>query len=144
MKTIKQDFKAQYVGCIVLTKEQKILLQLRGPDWTHVPDAISEFGGRIELNETPSQALVRELQEELGATVKIEDAIALGTILENAGDYNDLVHLYFWHDVEGSITGCYEGVAAYFDDMNAAMQHPKITESVRLALTECKNRHLLK
>jgi 8-oxo-dGTP diphosphatase len=72
------DYKAQYVGCLVLTKDHKLLLQQRGHDFVKHPDYLCEFGGRIEQGEQPNQALIRELNEELGAVVQENEMVSLG------------------------------------------------------------------
>lgn len=60
-----------YVVAAIIVKDKKILCTQRGPGG---PAAHKwEFpGGKIEAGETPEEALVREIQEELGARVKIE------------------------------------------------------------------------
>jgi 8-oxo-dGTP diphosphatase len=60
-----------YAG-IILLNEGKILLQFRdnNPNITW-PNSWAIFGGGIEKGETPKQAIIRELQEELD--LKIEN-----------------------------------------------------------------------
>tara|TARA_R110000868_G_scaffold208838_5_gene458390 strand:- start:21 stop:233 length:213 start_codon:yes stop_codon:yes gene_type:complete len=53
-------FADRFVGCIILTKDNKILLQQRGHDWKKHPGYLCEFGGRIEGCETPIEALILE------------------------------------------------------------------------------------
>jgi 8-oxo-dGTP diphosphatase len=77
-------FSRRCVGCIVLTKDNKILLQQRDHNSPTYPDRLATFGGGIDPGETPIQALVRELKEELGAEVKIAEVISLGAITEEA------------------------------------------------------------
>lgn len=90
------------------------------------------------------QALVRELKEELGAQVNPADVISLGAITEAITKYSELIYVYFWHDKHGTITGCYECEAKYYDDCAAALTHPKIMDDVRWLLHECQKRKLLK
>jgi 8-oxo-dGTP diphosphatase len=99
------------VSCLVLNKDGKIVLQLRDNDCPTFPGRLATFGGGIEQGESPMQALVRELKEELGAGVKIRNVIYLGTLTEAETNHSDLIYLYYWHDKLGSITGCYEGKA---------------------------------
>jgi 8-oxo-dGTP diphosphatase len=137
-------FKAFFVGCIVLTNADKILLQQRGVNWKSFPGFLSEFGGRIELNETPIHALARELKEELGAKVIEEDVVSLGAITEKATNYSELIYTYFWHDKLGTVSQCFEGEPKYFDNVNSVLIYPKVMDSVRWMLNECKNRNYLK
>ena len=137
------NFKGFYVGCIVLTKDNKIMLQQRPLNWRTFPDCLATFGGHIEINETPISAIVRELAEELGAKVTPAELLSLGAITEAITNYSELIYIYFWHDKHGTITGCYECEAKYYDNCMAALAHPKIMDDVRWLLEECKNRKLL-
>lgn len=69
MQVNESSFKRRYVGCLVLTHDHKILLQQRPDNWRTHPGCLSTFGGEIDLGETPMEALVRELHEELEARV---------------------------------------------------------------------------
>lgn len=138
------DFERRYVGCIVLIKDNKILLQQRGANWDHFPGYLSEFGGQIEADESPIQALVRELREELGAVVGEHEVVSFGAITEKATKYTELVHIYFWHDKKSTITGCYEGELKYFDSVQAVFDHSNVMESARWLLHLCLENQLLK
>ena len=81
---------------------------------------------------------MRELQEELGAVVNPNDLVFLvekiGTHLK--GSFGTTV-TFFWHDRMGTITGCYEGIPAYFS-RNAEVQRddrvrPHTKECVQIA-----------
>ncbi len=133
-------YRSLYVGCVVLTKDNKILLQQRGQDWTRYPGYLCEFGGHIEVNETPDQALVRELREELGVTVNLANVIKIGAISELSSNHTELIYVYFWHDKQGLITGCYEGEPRYFANLDEVFKHPKMMDSVRWLLLECQRR----
>jgi 8-oxo-dGTP diphosphatase len=134
-------FARHYAGCLVLTHDNKILLQQRDDDCLRYPGCLATFGGELEGNESAMQALVRELKEELGATVNLDAVIALGALTEI--NSNELVYVYFWHDKAGTITGCYEGTAVTYSDSNTPLHHPKIMPDVCWLLTECQQRGLL-
>ena len=55
---------------ILYNAEGKILLQHRCKDATRLPDYWAFFGGGIEQGETSEDVLKREIEEELGYTVK--------------------------------------------------------------------------
>lgn len=137
-------YHRRYAGCVVLTQDNKILLQQRGQDWARYPGYLCEFGGELEANETPDQALVRELREELGAAVDLDTVIRLGAISELTSKHTELIYVYFWHDQHGTITGCYEGEPRYFATLTEVFQHPKMMESVRWVLSECGRRGWIK
>ena len=88
-------FKQQNTGCIVLTHDNRILLQYRPDNWHTFPGMVATFGGHIEANESPLNAIVRELHEELGATAKPDELICLGAVIEVITQHTELVHLYF-------------------------------------------------
>ncbi len=54
-------------GLILENANREIVLQLRDNS-LHIPypNCIGTFGGQIETGESPEQAIVREIQEELG------------------------------------------------------------------------------
>src|SRR3990167_2823410 len=114
------DYKARYVGCLVLTNDHKILLQQRGHDFVTYPDYLCEFGGHIEEGEEPLQAVIRELKEELGASAQENEIVSLG-----------------------AITDCYEGTAKFFDHVESISTYPKITDGLRWMLRECQRRGFL-
>ena len=138
----KQD--ARYVGCIVLTRDNKILLQQRPTYFKTCPGYVCEFGGKIEMGETPEDALVRDLNEELGAEVKMKDVIKLDAITEQMSRHKDLIYTYFWHDRDNTITGCYEGERAFFECAADVLDLQKIKDALRWLLPRCKERELIK
>lgn len=144
-KDIKPNrYPCQFVGCLILTKDNKILLQKRGQDWAAYPGYLCEFGGKLETGETPIQTVIRELNEELGAQVLETELIELGAITESMSKHNDLIYVFFWHDKKGTITGCYEGTAVFFDNSTTILNHGEITtDGLRWLLNECKQRGLI-
>lgn len=142
-KIDESAYKNRFVGCVVLSKDGKILLQQRGENWESHGGYLAEFGGHIEAGETPIQALIRELNEELGATVDVSEVVSLGAITEAMTNYSELIYVYFWHDKHGTVTGCYEGEARYHDSIDEVLKHPKIMDSVRWLLNECHRRKLI-
>lgn len=136
-------FDRRFVGCVILTHDNKILLQQRDSDWKLYPNFLAEFGGHIEEGESPEQALIRELQEELGAEVNFSNVISFGAITEKSSDHSELVHVFFWHDKTGTIKNCAEGRPCYFDNISQVLTHPKITDGLRWLLQECEKHHLL-
>ncbi|RPI74553.1 MAG: NUDIX domain-containing protein [Desulfobacteraceae bacterium] len=59
----------QIVGALII-KSNRILLGLRAPGRRNYPGVWDIFGGHVEAGESKDQALVRELQEELGIILK--------------------------------------------------------------------------
>jgi len=137
------NFQKSFVGCLVITNDNKILLQKRGDNWDRFPGYITTFGGQIELEETPSQTLVRELKEELGATVIPAEAIYLGAITESYTNYSELIYTYLWHDKANTITGCYEGETKLFNNYSEIINNPKTMDDVLWIVNECLVKGLL-
>jgi 8-oxo-dGTP diphosphatase len=138
------EYRRRSVGCLVLSRDKRIVLQLRDPDAPTFPSHLATFGGSIDEGEIPIEALVRELKEELGADVSSHDVITLGAITEPETNYRDLVYIYFWRDIYGGITGCYEGEAKYFNDPMIPQKHPKVMNDVIWVIQECNKLGLLK
>lgn len=68
-----------YSGAVLKNKEGKILFQLRDKNGRN-PNKWGIFGGGIKKNESPEQAIIRELKEELGLVTSISDFVKENTI----------------------------------------------------------------
>lgn len=67
--------KTQLAGCVLLDDYGRMLLLHRS---TEKSSQWELPGGKIEENELPEQAAVRELQEELGVEVRLTRALGVG------------------------------------------------------------------
>lgn len=105
---------ASYVGCLILTSDKRLLLQKRGLDWDRFPNCLALFGGKINVDEQPMEALRRELHEELGAIVEYSHVLYLGSVTEKNNGQDEWVYEFFWYDKDNTIKKCYEGEAIYF------------------------------
>ena len=56
-------------GIILIDDQDKVLLQHRGDNTSWYPDHWGIFGGQIEKGETPKQAAIREIKEEVGIEI---------------------------------------------------------------------------
>jgi 8-oxo-dGTP pyrophosphatase MutT (NUDIX family) len=64
-----------------INSKRKILLQHRSKDAPTYPDQWGFFGGSIENNETPVDAIRREIKEELG--LSLENLYFITSILDD-------------------------------------------------------------
>ena len=130
------DFAGRFVGCIVLTQDNKFLLQEIVDARPFFPaGSVTTFGGRIEVGETPLAALIRELNEELGAAVQADDVTYLGAVTESVTGHSELIYAYYWQDELDTLTGCYEDRACYFDCAQDVVSNPHVTDDVTWMLS---------
>lgn len=113
---------------VIKDNRQRILIAQRPP---HVPQGgLWEFpGGKLEVGETPQQALVRELYEELGIEV-----LELSLLMEFNDHYGDqsLRFMVWWVDkFEGMPQGC-EGQPIRWVTLAALADYPVPAASDRI------------
>lgn len=88
------------VAAALIDGEGRILLQQRPPGRSMA--GLWEFpGGKVEPNETPEFALVRELREELGVSVDLASLTPLGFSSEALGNNHLILLLYVVRDWAG-------------------------------------------
>jgi 8-oxo-dGTP diphosphatase len=88
---------------ILLTQNNSILLLKRSASNSFAPNQYSLPGGRVEKDETFRQALLRELQEELGITIDEAD-LTYAHSLHRKSTPNELVAFVFeCHQWQGQI-----------------------------------------
>lgn len=62
------------VCCAILFHENRLLAVQRGPNSSH-PLKWEFPGGKIQENELPEQAIIREIDEELGIRIEVIDCL---------------------------------------------------------------------
>jgi 8-oxo-dGTP diphosphatase len=92
------------VACALIDADNRVLIAQRPKGKTL--EGLWEFpGGKLEPNERPEPALIRELHEELGIVVQ-EACLAPLTFASHAyEDFHLLMPLYICRRWEGSVTG---------------------------------------
>lgn len=63
----------RHVSCWIINKEGKILLQRRAYTKSKNPGLWAKTGGHILFGETPNEAAIREIKEEIGLELVEED-----------------------------------------------------------------------
>jgi len=97
------DFKLTLVvACALVDADKRVLIAQRPPGKKMA--GLWEFpGGKLEPGERPEQTLIRELQEEIGITVK-EACLAPLTFASHAyEDFHLLMPLYICRRWEGDV-----------------------------------------
>ena len=132
--------KKSYADCLIINKTGKIVLQKRPYKNKYL---ISLFGGHIEENESPLNALKREIKEELGANIIEEEVIFLGAITEDFTNHEEVIYVYFWKDKNDTITGCYEFEKVLFDNAEKALKEDNLMEYSYWAILEAIEKKLI-
>lgn len=137
-------YEQGFSDCIILTHDNRIMLQYRPPFWRTSPEFITAFGGHIEDDETYTQAVIRELNEETGAQIKEQDLVLLGAVTEDITAHKDIVFVHFWHDKDNTVTGCYEAEMRSYKNIEEILAtENKIMDYLLWALDTCRKKKLL-
>jgi 8-oxo-dGTP pyrophosphatase MutT (NUDIX family) len=83
-----------------LVETGRILVQDRR---SHRPPPWGFFGGGIEVDEAPLQALFREIQEELSFILLLDEPTYFGKFLGWYSDLNLTLHAFLW-SFDGSLS----------------------------------------
>jgi len=105
------------VAAALINPDGKVLVQKRAADRSMA--GMWEFpGGKIEPNERPENALVRELYEELGVSLRPEDLTPLSFASAPLGEKHLLLLLYVCRKWQG-IPAALDAAAIQWTSINA-------------------------
>lgn len=82
------------VVAVALIDDQRRVLLARRPEGKKMAGLWEFPGGKVEDNETPEQALVRELREELGILITVDDLEPLAFASHTYDDFHLLMPLF--------------------------------------------------
>ena len=92
--------KTIHVVAAVIQKEDQIFATQRGygnyKDWWEFP------GGKVEPGETPQEALIREIEEELGTKIAVDDFLM--TVDYDYPEFHLTMDCFWCHVEEGHLT----------------------------------------
>lgn len=71
---------ATRIAVLALIKDDQVLLLQRSSDAPWMPNVWHVPGGRVEAGETVQEAAVREIREELGISVAVDDLTFQGVV----------------------------------------------------------------
>ena len=83
------------VGAIIKKENKYLLIERKTP-----PEGFSCISGHIEMNETPEQALMREIKEESNLDLKGFKIIEEETLTENPCNKGSENHYWYIYDCE--------------------------------------------
>lgn len=131
VKAVVAPAKMTHAGALLESKSKpgKFLFQLRSKDAPTLPDQISFFGGAVESNETLSEALKRELAEELELSYETKQ---LKNSFFYTGEEGDK-HIHITHivDVETENLVLHEGAEILELTLDEAINHSKINSATK-------------
>lgn len=90
-------------ACALIDADGRVLLAQR-PEGKAMAGLWEFPGGKIEAGETPEQSLIRELEEELGITVKEACLAPLTFASHSYADFHLLMPLYVCRRWDGMVT----------------------------------------
>jgi len=64
-----------HIALAVIIRGNEVLIQRRPASADHLPDVWEFPGGKVEPNETPASAAIREAREEVGLEIEITRAL---------------------------------------------------------------------
>jgi 8-oxo-dGTP diphosphatase len=90
-------FDKKYAGILLITSNDTVLMQKRDnrPDIKN-PGMITSFGGSVEDGDTPSEAALRELKEEVSLDLLSEDLTLLKIFNKRKETHGEDVSCYIY------------------------------------------------
>ena len=97
------------------------------------------FGGKIEEGETPKQALVRELREELELTLNPKSYTFLGTFTSNIADLKIEHHVFLYSFKHGTKLRQHEGAGRKWFTPKEAFELKNFSDGDKAIITSFVN-----
>jgi len=110
------------VACALIDGQGRVLLSQR-PEGKNLAGLWEFPGGKVEADETPEQALRRELWEEVGASVQEEALLPLTFASHAYANFHLLMPLYLCRSYEGKIQPR-EGQGLQWVDRDSLADYP--------------------
>lgn len=129
------------VGAYIINDDHQVLL-FQSPKWEN---NWTLSGGHIEAGETIERATAREIKEETGLTVQIQDIFNFGERIVKPPVFKREAHFIFIDSIACIIGGdlkldMRELTAAKWFDIDEAVKLPNITPSCQKGLFKLKKR----
>jgi len=104
------------VACALIDAQGRVLLTKR-PEGKPLAGLWEFPGGKVESGETPEQALIRELKEELGVTLSVAGLTPLTFASYTYADFHLLMPVY--------ASGCWQGTMVPHEGQELAWVGPE-------------------
>ena len=90
----KNDLWHREVAVWVMNEKNEILLQKRSANKKQYPNKYAVCAGHIDVGEKPEMAAIRELEEETGIKIAIDDLIAIDVFKNKQNENNHFKYTY--------------------------------------------------
>jgi len=132
-------------GVVVLLRQGDDFLVQHRDNIPEIRDSglYGPFGGAVEETETPLEAAVRELEEELELIVQQDSLAHLATYEQNYPGWHEIVHMFYLEIDQGAVLRLHEGQAIVrLKDINDA---PKdlLSEKLQIISEQYKNKNVV-
>ena len=92
---VSENKTASIIACAFIYKDNKVFVAKRSPTETSFPNKFELPGGHIDFGETLQEGLIREIKEEIGIDIRVEDPFYAFTYLTKNGT-NQSVEIVFF------------------------------------------------
>ena len=133
MRDVEGSGRVEY-ACALPIRGQSVLMGMRSPHRQNWPSCWDTIGGHLEPGESADQALIRELQEEIGVTPTAFQPCGTIETTETDGVTPALWHLFTvtgWDGGEPRITNDEHSEIRWFDFGSAQELSPLASEAYR-------------
>ncbi len=110
------DGKKRAVSLCILETDTEYLLIRRGKEKCEKEDCVNQYipiGGKIEALETPEEAVVREIKEETGISIKNPRLMGVVTETSPLPKYNWVLYIFLAKIKKQTPNPCQEGYFEY-------------------------------
>lgn len=133
----------QTVSSILISTDNEFILQQRDdkPGIAR-PGMITNFGGSLEGDERPIDAIIREIEEELSMTLNEKDFSLLTSLVikSSLSSEEHLTHLFVAHNIKKSDLFLREGKAIVYVKFDESLDSLNLSPGTREVLTMFKNK----
>ncbi len=119
--------KQVYVGmAAVIERDSKFLILKRTKDKDFEPEAWETVTGRLESDESPVEAILREVSEETGLTVDVILPLDTGFFYRGGKEFPMVFISYYCRYIEGEVKLSWEHSEYKWVTLNDAIELPDL------------------